>query len=282
VLNGDLGNFTVSYDGFGALPDLFRRGRWVALSRLLFDLSRRGHRLRAGLHKSIGPFLPLVLYRLIRRLAGREAVFELLRDSGMSPELAAAANLRALAAERDWDMSYRPWADGRRMRLACIGRVDIGPLHAATNARFGVDLRDPTVDRRLIELCLAIPEEHFLRHGRQSAVFCDAMEGVLPGWLLKRRHRGLQSADWYEGLVAARSELIEHVERLARSPLGSRALDIARLRDVLAALPDPATPPEALAKGAWGTPQAHRSYGAPLLRAMNIGHFIMRTEGGNR
>lgn len=201
VLNGDLGNFTVSYDGSGALPDLFRRGRWLALSRLLIDLSRRGHRLRAGLHRSIGPFLPAVVYRSIQRLAGREAMFELLRDSGISPDLAGSVNLQAIAAEREWDMSYRPWSDGRRMRLACIGRVDIGPLHAATNARFGVDLRDPTIDRRLVELCLAIPEEHFLWQGRQSAVFCDAMEGVLPGWLLEHRHRGLQSADWYEGLV---------------------------------------------------------------------------------
>jgi asparagine synthase (glutamine-hydrolysing) len=281
LLNGDLGNFTVSYNGLGALPGLFRRGRWLALSRLLIDLSRRGHRLRTGLHQSVGPFLPRLFYRLMQRLAGHGAVFDLLRDNCISPELARSVDLEAIAAERDWDMSYGPWADGRRMRLACIGRVDRGPLHAATNARFGVDLRDPTVDRRLVELCLAIPEEHFLWEGRQSAVFCDAMAGVLPDWLLVRRHRGLQSADWYEGLVAARNELMEHVERLAQSPLGSRALDIARLRAVLAALPDPATPPEELAKGDWGSEQAHRSYGAPLLRAMNIGHFIMRMEGSN-
>jgi uncharacterized protein with von Willebrand factor type A (vWA) domain len=108
------------------------------------------------------------------------------------------------------------------------------------------------------------------------------MAGVLPDWLLARRHRGLQSADWYEGLVTARNELIDHVERLAQSPLASRALDITRLRAALAALPDPATPPEELAKGDWGSQQAHRSYGAPLLRAMNIGHFVMRMEGSNQ
>jgi asparagine synthase (glutamine-hydrolysing) len=282
LLNGDLGNFTVSYDGLGVLPGLFRRGRWLALSRLLINLSRRQHRLRTGLHQSVGPFLPRRLYRLIQRLAGRGAVFELLRDSCISPELAGSVDLEAIAAERDWDMSCGPGADGRRMRLACIGRVDRGPFHVATNARFGVDLRDPTVDRRLVELCLAIPEEHFLWEGRQSAVFCDAMAGVLPDWLLARRHRGLQSADWYEGLVAARNELIEHVERLAQSPLGSRALDVTRLRAALAALPDPATPPEELAKGEWGSQHAHRTYGAPLLRAMNIGHFIMRMEGSNQ
>jgi asparagine synthase (glutamine-hydrolysing) len=282
LLNGDLGNFTVSYNGNGALPDLFRRGRWLVLSRLLAHLSRRGHRLRWGLHQSIGPFLPVSLYRLIQRLAGHDTVFELFRDSSISPELAGSTDVQAIAAEREWDLAYRPWADGRRMRLACIGRVDLGPSHAATNARFGVDPRDPTIDRRLIELCLAIPEEHFLWQGRQSAVFCDAMAGVLPGWLLEQRQRGLQSADWYEGLVAARSELLEHVERLAKSPLASHALDIARLRSALAALPDPATPPEELAKGKWGSREAHRSYGAPLMRAMNIGHFIIRTEGSNR
>jgi asparagine synthase (glutamine-hydrolysing) len=149
------------------------------------------------------------------------------------------------------------------------------------NARFGVDLRDPTIDRRVVELCLAIPEEHFLRDGRESAVFRDAMEGVLPRWLLDHRHRGLQSADWYEGVVAARSELVEHVERVARSPLGSRALDVERLRTLVAAIPDQTTPSHDLAMSDWSSLRGRR-VGGQLLRGINLAHFILRTERGNQ
>jgi asparagine synthase (glutamine-hydrolysing) len=225
------------------------------------------------------PISPLALYQLIENVCRREPKFDHFRDTPLSPEMAGA--IKALAAERDWDLSYRPGRDGRRIRLAGIGRIDSGHLRPSTNARFGIDLRDPTIDRRIVELCLAIPEEHFLRDGRESAVFRDAMAGVLPSWLLKQRHRGLQSADWYEGVVAAREELAEHVERLARSKLASRALNIEWLRGAVTELPDPGTPPDILADGNWGSLQGERD-GTTLLRGMSVGHFILRTEGSNQ
>jgi asparagine synthase (glutamine-hydrolysing) len=281
LLCADAGNLTVSYDGHSALPELFRRGKWLALTRLLIRLSRRGHRLRWSLHQAIGPFLPLGLYWLIQNVGRREPTFDLFRDTPLSPELAGAIDIKAVAAERDWDLPYRPGTDGRRTRLAWIGRMDSGHLRPSINARFGIDLRDPTIDRRIVELCLAIPEEHFLWEGRESAVFRDAMAGVLPNWLLKQRHRGLQSADWYEGVVAAREELAEHVERLARSKLGSRALNIESLRAAVTELPDPGTPPDILAGRNWESLQSLR-YGTRLLRGMSVGHFILRTEGSNQ
>ena len=280
LLDGSNGNMTTSYNGFGLLPHLFRQGRWLALSLLIFRLSRE-HRVRWCLHRAIGPFLPPALYRFVLGAAGRAPSFDVFRDTALSPEFAKSVNIEALAAERNW-RTDRPWPDGREMRLAMIRRTDQGYLRAAMNARFGIDSRDPTIDRRVVELCLAIPEEHFLRDGRESAVFRDAVAGVVPGWLLEHRWRGLQSADWYEGVVAARAELAEHVDRLAKSQLASRALDIAKLRSAVISLPDPATPPDELAQGDWGTLQAHRTHGAPLLRAMNMGHFILRTEGSNQ
>jgi asparagine synthase (glutamine-hydrolysing) len=281
LLSGDSGNFTASYNGDGALPELFRRGKWFALSRLLFQMGRRGRPLRSSLHLSVGPFIPPALYRLMLQTTGRHGAFDVGRDTALRPEFAESVNLRAIADESGWDMSRRPWPDGRRMRLALLSRSDAGVVRAAMNARFGIDVRDPTIDRRVVELCLAIPERHFLRDGRDSAVFRDAMAGVLPGWLLERRHRGLQSADWYEGAAAARSELVDHVERLARSRLCRRVLDIEKLRALVAALPDPSMPPRDLADTEWASVRARR-VGGHLLRNIKLADFILRTEGGNQ
>jgi asparagine synthase (glutamine-hydrolysing) len=281
LLSADAGNFTASYNGDGALPALFRRGKWIALSHLLLQMARRGRPLRSGLNLAIAPFLPFGLYRLMLWATGRDVVFDVFRDTVLSSEFADAVNLEAIADETGWDMSLRPGPDGRRMRLALIGRHDTSHSRVAMNARFGVDLRDPTIDRRVVELCLAIPEEHFLRDGRESAVFRDAMADVLPRWLLDHRHRGLQSADWYEGVVAARNELAEHVERVARSPLGSRALDVERLRTLVAAIPDQTTPSHDLAMSDWSSLRGRR-VGGQLLRGINLAHFILRTERGNQ
>jgi asparagine synthase (glutamine-hydrolysing) len=281
LLSADNGNFTSSYNGDGALPELFRRGQWFALSRLLFQMARRGRPLRSSLHLSVGPFLPSRLYRLVPRITGRDEAFDVGRDTALLPEFADLVDLQAIADESGWDMSRRPWSDGRRMRLALLGRSDTGVVRPAMNARFGIDVRDPTVDRRVVELCLAIPEQHFLRNGRDSAVFRDAMAGVLPGWLLEQRHRGLQSADWYEGVTAARSDLVEYVERLARSRLGRRALDIEKLRALVAALPDPSMPVRDLAGTEWATVRARR-IGGQLLRSIKLADFILRAEGANQ
>ncbi|HUE11252.1 MAG TPA: asparagine synthase-related protein [Steroidobacteraceae bacterium] len=282
LLSGDGGNLTTSYNGYGTLPDLFRRGKWLALSRLLVRLARQGHSLRWGLTRAIGPFLPAGFYRSVMRAAGRDSPFELFRDTGLSPEFADSMNLQAIADESGWDMEMgQPLPPAVGERTIRHGHMDSGHARVAMNARFGVDLRDPTIDRRVVELCLAIPGEHYLRDGMEAAVFRDAMAGVLPPWLLEHRHRGLQSADWYEGLVAARSELAEHIERLARSRLGSRALDVERLRALVAALPDPATPVQELAKSEWASPRVLR-VGGQLLRTLNLGHFILRTEGSNQ
>jgi asparagine synthase (glutamine-hydrolysing) len=283
LLGGDLGNFTVTYHGYGALPELFGSGRWLALARLMAGISRRGkYNLQFCLKRAIGPFLPPRLYDGIMRVAGREPLFELLRDSPLSSEMAGLYDVDAIAAERDWDMTLRPWADGRQMRLKSISRLDSAHFRPAFNARFGIDYRDPTRDRRLVELCLDIPEEHFIWQGRESSVFRDAMVGILPDWHLARRNRGTQSADWYEGVVAARDELAEYVEHLARSPLARRALDIPRLRATIAALPDPATPPEELAKGNWAARQVIMAHAMVIMRAAKFGHFIARMEGGNQ
>jgi asparagine synthase (glutamine-hydrolysing) len=282
LLTADGGNLTASYNGLGALPDLFRRGKWLTLTRLVLRMSQRGYSLRWGLRQSIGPFLPAGFYRFLMRLAGRESRFDLFRETDLSPEFARAMNLQAIANEANWDMEAgQPNASAAGDRTLKHGRMETGPSRVAVNARFGLDVRDPTYDRRVVDVCLAIPEEHYLRDGREAAVFRDAMADTLPPWLLEHRHRGIQSADWYEGIVAARSEIAEHIERLVRSDLGSRAFDIARLRALVATLPDPATSAKDLAKSDWASVRGLH-VGGRLLRMMNLGHFILRTEGRNQ
>ncbi len=282
LLSGDGGNLTTSYDGHGALPNLFRSGRWLTLSRLLFRMTRQGHSVRWGLRQSIGPLLPAAFYRSLMRVAGRASPSEHFRDTDLSREFADSVKLQAIADDSAWDLhAGRPRASPTGERRIVHGRMETGHSRVAMNARFGVDLRDPTIDRRVVEVCLAIPEEHYLRDGRQAAVFRDAMADTLPPWLLEHRHRGVQSADWYEGIVAARNEVAEHIERLARSRLGSRAFDIARLRALVATLPDPAMPSEDLAKSEWASLRALHA-GGQLLRTLNLGHFILRTEGSNQ
>ncbi len=53
-------------------------------------------------------------------------------------------------------------------------------------ARFGIELRHPFRDRRLMEFCLALPAEQKLHRGLTRMVMRRAMAGILPQEVLRR------------------------------------------------------------------------------------------------
>jgi asparagine synthase (glutamine-hydrolysing) len=276
MLTGAMGNMTVSYDGRPHLAQLFRRGRWLALAGVTIGMWRDGTNFKGPFRAALGPYLP----RFILEWQG--AVPFSATDPFIHTALAAdfrqAIDLDAMARERAWDLTYRPWADGKAMRLAVLNRVDQGAVLKASLARYGVDGRDPTADRRLVDFCLALPEQHFIHQGRVSSLLRDAMEGLMPAGQLARRTRGYQAADWFEGVVAAREGLLDEITRLESSPLASRALDLPRLRALALALPDAATPPDQLRMLTREHEVTHR---LALLRGLSVGRFIRMVEGGN-
>ncbi|HEY2202563.1 MAG TPA: asparagine synthase-related protein, partial [Solirubrobacteraceae bacterium] len=71
--------------------------------------------------------------------------------------------------------------DGRALRVAILLRSDQRSYAAAaTRRQFGVDPRDPTADRRLVELRLTIPEDQYLRGGVYRSLVRRAMAGSCP------------------------------------------------------------------------------------------------------
>ena len=87
----------------------------------------------------------------------------------------------------------------------------------ASQGGWQLDSRDPTYDRGVIEFCLTVPLEEFLRGGQLRSLARRAMVGRLPSSTLQRTKRGLQSADWYLNLAAVRG-------RMARKLSGCGAL----------------------------------------------------------
>lgn len=276
LLSGQLGNMTVSYDGISYLARLFGQGRWIALARHMAGRWRDGASFKSPFGAALSPYLPLWLLTRLRPASFAGA--DITQYTALSQKF--TDNALVLAKARGWNLEYRPWRDGKAMRLAVLRRVDVGPVYKAYLARYGVDTRDPTVERRLVDFCLALPEQHYIRGGRTSSVFRDAMAGVLPEPMLARRSRGYQGADWYESVVAARGDIAAELDRLEASPLAGQALDVGRLRQALAELPDPETPPEQLP--AWlSSNEAIYRFRLAMLRGVSVGKFIRRVEGGN-
>jgi asparagine synthase (glutamine-hydrolysing) len=176
---------------------------------------------------------------------------------------------RARAA--GWDLSYKPWADSRRVRIAVMHRVDLGERFAAANASARLEMRDPTCDVRLAEFCLAVPDDQFLRGGKDRWLLRRTMQDLLPSEILDARTKGLQAADWYEGTAAALPQIRHELDRLIAHGGVGQYLDLESLKDSLDHWP----------AAQWNSRKAVQTYRLKLLRGLSVGMFIRYVEENN-
>jgi asparagine synthase (glutamine-hydrolysing) len=268
MLTGQMGNMSFSFTGLPALPNLLAHGRLIQLARYARQLHANGFSWRNTAAHTVGPWLPARLWRVLDRMRGRRLD---LRDySAVNPDRARAFAGRA--AETGLDLSYRPPRDPLAARVHAMQRSDFGNYNKGYLAGWGVDIRDPSADRELVELCLAIPATEYLRGGSPRAIARNAFTDRLPAAILTEKRKGLQAADWHEGLDAARDEAVTELNRVAAVVDESGPLDIAMLRGLLADWPT----------SGWHTPAVQSKYRLALLRGLSGGHFIRKASGSNQ
>lgn len=267
LLTGIRGNMSISYDGLPLLAQLLAGGRLLRLFRESAALVRNGSRLGTVAAQALGPFLPAPLWRAISGLRGKSR--KVTDYSAINPAAVAACRLDERAAARGLDLTYRPRRDPLEARLWVLRRVDMGNYNKGALAGWGIDTRDPTADRRLIEFCLAVPADRFLRDGTRRALARSAFSDRLPEALLSEQRKGYQAADWHEGLSAARGEIEEELRLIAECPKARSTLDTERLGRLISDWP---------ASG-WESSSALQLYRQALLRGLSVGHFIRMASG---
>ena len=268
LLVGNMGNMTFSYDGGSLARMQFRRGRAdLALATILATRRATGARWRSVLGATADTVLPPRWSNALRRAVGKGGL-ELGDYSLITPGLLATAGLDGARGGTGNLRNAHP-DDSRALRIAVMRRMDVqGEFAAASRRLYGIDTRDPTHDRRLVELCLSIPEEQFLHHGLPRAIARHALVDALPATVTGEMRKGLQAADWAHGVDAALPRLRAEVERLRASPSLPGWTDLDRMQRLIDTWPGPAggDAMEAVA----------------VTRAMALGRFVRRFEGGNQ
>ena len=271
LLTGAMGNLTLSETGVDWLPELVARGEWRLWRRKARALARAGAmRWRGILAGSFGQWVPGPLWAWLQDVKG-DYGFDLRHYSAVSPERLAALAAQGDLEGADEDPFYRPRSDTFATRLWAMSRMDFGNLYKGALAGWGVDLRDPTADRRLVEFCLSVPRDQILADSGPRALARRALGDRLPPEVLAASAGGYQAVDWHEGLNAARADLSCEVERLAGCAPAATALDIPRMRRLIEDWP---------ASG-WERPRTEMPYRLALLRGVSAGHFLRRATGSN-
>jgi asparagine synthase (glutamine-hydrolysing) len=261
LLNGNCGNSTLSYDGMPALSVWFRSGHWRTLARVAWQLRRaRNSSMRSILRYALWPSLPFWL----RSITDPHMRGFSLDYSMLHPEIARRLDLERRALHE----LNRNSPDGRTMLRTMLDVGDVSETSIAPQAGWQLDFRDPTYDRRVVEFCLTVPLEEFLRGGQQRSLARRAMAGRLPASTLRRTQRGRQSADWYVNLGAVRGRMAMEVEQLESSPLASRMLDLARMRSLIENWPS----------GGFERADVSRTHHVALTRGFSVGRFLLQYD----
>ncbi len=261
LLNGNCGNSTLSYEGLPALSTWFRSGEWGTLARVAWQIrSAHNASVRLMLRHAVWPSLPFWL----RRLTDPHMRSFTLDYTPLRPEIVERLGLRRHALS---DMSGVS-LDGRNALRTLLAYGDTSDTCVAPQGGWQLDSRDPTYDRRVIEFCLTVPLEEFVRGGQLRSLARRAMVGRLPSSTLKRTLRGRQSADWYLNLTAVRGRMGTEVERLRSSPLASRMLDLERMSSLLQNWP----------RHGFERDEVLSSNHIALTRGLSVGRFLMKYD----
>jgi asparagine synthase (glutamine-hydrolysing) len=189
--------------------------------------------------------------------------------SAINPQ--RARSLQEAASSAGLDFSYRPRRNAYATRLWALSRSDPGNYNKGYLGGWGVEVRDPTADRRLVELCLRIPGEEFLAGGRARGLARKALADRLPHALLSEQNVGYQAADWHKGVSGARAEAAFELDRIVASATASQAVDVEMMRRLLRDWP---------AEG-WNSSRNQGLYRLALMRGITGGHFIRKMERSN-
>jgi asparagine synthase (glutamine-hydrolysing) len=189
VLDGVDGDLVASLEP-DYLDAVLRRGRFgqareeaSGLARFYRLAGTEGRPGRLLLRSARRAFLPRAVHRTARRLRRGARHAESLRDSLLDPDLARRVRiderLDALAAHRPAGRSLDPRARQAGEILHPYVAAALERYHRAASSQ-GVEARHPFLDRRLVELCLALPWDQKVRGGWSKSIVRRAMAGILP------------------------------------------------------------------------------------------------------
>ncbi|MBI5052733.1 MAG: asparagine synthetase B [Chloroflexi bacterium] len=212
LLNGQMGNGGISWTGDISSQSLAFRLRhlgWQGAVRETFK------RLKQQI-KSSAPAELLTIWQHWR-ISGDWHL-----DSAIHPDFARRLNLLdQLLSAPDTLLALAPRdPPAQRYRIMMPGRNFAGAMQAQMAAAYGLEMRDPTGDVRVLEFTFSVPDHIFIdpETGMDRWLIREAMKDRLPDVVRLNRQRGRQAGDRVPRLRACAAEVEIALDEIARGP----------------------------------------------------------------
>ncbi len=115
-----------------------------------------------------------------------------------------------------------------------IALRQVGETEVKFSLDTGVIPRDPTRDKRLIELVLSLPLEQFVRYGHERRLVREYMKDVIPEKIVGDEfHRGRQGVGSQKRMQKQWEQIIPELQKAFDVPVAGEYLDVAAAKEKL-------------------------------------------------
>lgn len=224
LLNGNDGDSTVSH-GFGYLHDLAKEGRWFSLYQEIYGVAKIYDESAWGSFWNYFSAYSVKKHKHFRLLfkASRKirSLLKFKKQAVKQPEFANSFD--AEFAERvNLTERYHNWSKRERnaqtsskthhYRLLTQGVQALAlEIKDKAAAAFGLEMRYPFWDKRLVEFCLSLPADQKLAKGWTRIVMRRGMEDILPPKIQWRTSKMDFISNFRQGLLVAEKQRLEQL-----------------------------------------------------------------------
>lgn len=218
-LDGFLGDNVVCH-GWEHLMDLAYDWRWLALYQEIkgiimchpeYSQQDKMEMLKQYLWQfNLKPRTPKTWHQIWRRLRQFKSTIPQL-SSKINPDFAQQIELLQRSQQLQLSTPQPPQAAiKRRYRDLIAGEIPLGlEISNKAASAFGIESRFPFTDRRLAELCLAIPGSQRIQDGLSRMIVRRALVNHLPKKVCWRTGKGNLSYNFHRSLMAFESERLD-------------------------------------------------------------------------
>lgn len=238
MLSGGAGNVTISWGDYSPyLLSLLRSGQMRQLFSESWRIAKRYHHPLQVLFTLFQTLLPYEMQKNLKKLKDRNWPKGLKELSPIHPEFERQISVKERFQRFEYDPLFINRLDSLEARKKHL-RPDffshLGVITTKQNLASGVALRDPTMDKRVIEFCLSLPERQYVRNGWDRFLIRRAMTGILPDKVRQNDTvRGNQSADMAQRLQPYWPEIADEISTIGLRDTERKYLDIDRIKNSL-------------------------------------------------
>lgn len=237
LLDGQVGNATISWGDYHTsyLGFLLRRWKLIKFLREAGELAKikKKSRIKLILH----PFYALIKDSF-RKPGNRPAHRELDILSFINPGFYEKVKYdKGLISPFD-SPDYSSEDD--RIRILGLNTLGfLGAFETKLSIFYGLTKRDPTRDKRVLEFCMAVPAEEYIKDGVDRRLVRIGMEGILPDIIRLNRKTGRQSEDWTHRIKGKWNDIRLEIQQIGQYEIERNYLDIKKLHKTLEQIKSP-------------------------------------------